>query len=155
MKTIQLTQGMVAIVDDEDFHLVVRYKWHYAEGYARTDLKGSDGKYRSVSMHRMILNTPKGMETDHINGDRLDNRRENIRVCTKAQNLRNVAKRTNNSSGMKGVYKSRNEKWVAQIRLNGKSYYLGIFSEKVEAAMAYNEAAKKFHGEFARLNVLV
>lgn len=154
MKTVQLTQGKVALVDDEDYQIVAHYKWHYAEGYARTDVKREDGKYRSVSMHRLILSTPKGMETDHLNGDGLDNRRKNIRICTKGENLRNVGRRKNNSSGMKGVYRHRDDKWVAQIRLHRKSYFLGVFSDKIEAAKAYNEAAKIYHGEFARLNVL-
>jgi hypothetical protein len=99
------------------------------------------------------MKTPKDMDTDHINGDGLDNRRDNLRVCNCAQNQRNRGKQNNNQSGLKGVsWHKKGKKWITQLKLNKKNIYLGLFKNKERAAVAYNEAATKYHGEFARLN---
>jgi hypothetical protein len=101
-------------------------------------------------MHRVILNTPDGMKTDHINNDKLDNRRCNLRVCTDAQNMRNRGKQANNTSGYKGVFWSIPAgRWRAQIRLNRKSIHLGLFYSKEEAYEKYKKAEKEYFGEFA------
>lgn len=93
------------------------------------------------------------MHSDHINGNRLDNRRENLRVCTQGENNRNKAKYRNKSSQYKGVsWDSTNKSWYAQIIINKKHYSLGHYRNELEAAKAYDEGAKKHHGEFARIN---
>ena len=106
-------------------------------------------------MHRVILKTPKGMDTDHRNGDGLDNRRCNLRICTKSQNSINRKMQSNNTSGYRGVYwHKRDKKWLAHIKIDGKKINFGYCSTKEQAAEAYNEAAKKHYGEFARLNII-
>lgn len=103
-------------------------------------------------MHREIVGTPEGMDTDHINGDKLDNRRSNLRICTHAQNGANRGPQKNGSSGYKGV-SYHCKKWRVQICINGKTKRLGGFNSLLDAAKAYDKAARKYHGEFARTNV--
>lgn len=150
MKLITLTKGKVAMVDDEDFEMLSQWKWCFGDGYAARSIRvGLNQKH--VKMHRVIANTPKGMHTDHINGDGLDNRKENLRICTNAENLRNQGKQSNNTSGFKRVgWDKRNRKWAAYIRLNYKKIHLGLFPTPELAHAAYCEAAIKYHGEFAR-----
>lgn len=156
MKTIPLSRGKFAKVDDADYEHLNQWKWHYsATGYAVRNTNGS-GKRTSVYMHIEILKPPIGMEGDHRNLDKLDNRRGNLRVCTRRQNVANRAVNKNNVSGYKGVYKeirgNRKNPFWARIRVNGKCLYLGFFPTDIEAARAYDEAAKKLFGEFAYLN---
>lgn len=157
-RTIPLTQGKVTIVDDRDFEWLNQWKWcatrtrnlWYAvrAGY-------SHQRRHTIYMHRLILNSPPNLESDHRNGDSLDNRRINLRVCTKARNQMNSHKRTGCSSKYKGVsWHSRNQKWRADIQINGKKCYLGTFANELEAAVIYNSAARKHFGEFARLNIV-
>lgn len=149
MKKIPLTQGKFAIVDNKDFKWLSQYNWVFDSRYA----KAANGKRNAVLvMHRLIMQTPKGMDTDHINGDGLDNQRKNLRVCTHAQNLANRLKQKDNTSGFKGVYWSKDrKKWMAQVRFHGKKYQ-SRHKTKEQAARAYDEMAKKYFGEFARLN---
>lgn len=152
-KEIQLSRGKVAIVDDEVYESLARHKWHCDSiGYAaRKVWKGF--KCETVRMHRALVDAPDGMVVDHINGNKLDNRRSNLRVCTRAQNLMNRGKQRNNTSGFKGVsYHKQCSKWMAFIKLNKRFINLGLFDTPEAAALAYNEAAKKYHGEFAKLN---
>ena len=153
MKRIKLTQGKFAMVDDADFEWLNQWKWHTAKGcntyYARR--AGPRPKQKPVFMHREIISPSKHLETDHRNGNGLDNRRENIRACTLTENRRNSVAYANNRSGFKGV-SSFTGKWVAQISYNNKTIYLGRFVSKVAAARAYDEGAKKYYGEFAKLN---
>lgn len=102
-------------------------------------------------MHRMLLDIPDGKQTDHINRNKLDNRKVNLRICTNSENGRNKGTRKGSLSGYKGVSKHR-DKWQARIRLNGEQTYLGIFENIIDAALAYNKAAIIVHGEFACLN---
>jgi hypothetical protein len=144
---------MYALVDDEDYERVGQFKW-FAMKTGRDYIYAIRSKGKgTVCMHRFIMNTPKDMQTDHINGDTLDNRRSNLRICTKGENLQNQRVRRDNKSGYKGVVflKSANM-YRAQIKKNGKVFYFGQFKEPREAAVAYNDAAKKLHGEFAYLN---
>jgi hypothetical protein len=112
---------------------------------------GSHKTRKRIWMHRFIMNTPDGMETDHRDMIRLNNQRYNLRTCTKAQNQRNRTKLSNNTSGFKGVT-FNNGRIQSQIKIDGKLIYLGTFPTPIKAAQAYNDAAIKYFGEFARLN---
>jgi hypothetical protein len=155
-KQIQLTQGQVAIVDDWWFDELNQHKWFadWSRGnksfYATRTPIGLFGK-QTIRMHTVVAGTPKGFHTDHINHDTLDNRSENLRICTHSQNQMNKGKRSDNTSGYKGVRKCGNS-WQAQISTNKNNYYLGSYSTPEEAARAYDEAAKRLCGEFAALN---
>jgi AP2 domain./HNH endonuclease. len=138
-----------AIVDDGDFERVNSRNWSLSTfGYV---VAGRP----QIKLHRFIMNPPEGMQIDHINGDKLDNRRENLRICTRDENLRNKGLVKKNTSGYKGLcWFPSMKKWQVRIRCNGEKLYLGYFADKKEAARVYNEAAIKCHGKFARLNKL-
>ena len=144
-------------IDEQDFQVVGGIRWLALTNpasrteYAYFPTKDRDGKKCILLMHRILLGLHHGdpRECDHINSNGLDNRRENIRVCEVLENRKNRQKNRNNSSGAKGVYKHR-DKWRAEIRSDGRKYYLGVFATLSEAAAAYAEASKKLHGEFGR-----
>lgn len=142
MKEIPLTKGFVALVDDEDYDWLMWWKWCYhSGGYARC--MGKDKPYRaSFFMHRLILNAQPGIQVDHINGDKLDNCRCNLRLVNSLQNNWNRApNKGNHSSRFRGVsWDKQNQKWLTS------------FHSEIDAAKAWNEAASKYYGEFARLN---
>jgi hypothetical protein len=158
-RKIPLTQGKFAIVDVCDYVYLMQWKWHYqkqrsSKGYAaRTDRTSGQ---RTVRMHRVILEQmgyKNFTHSDHQNRNKLDNRRGNLRSATDSQNQHNQGTRRNNTSGYKGVcWHKRDKKWQARICVNGKYIYLGYYDDSKEAALAYNEAALKYHGEFAALN---
>lgn len=159
MKKIELTKGFFALVDDEDIELVANYSWRVIPTrntmYAKAYVRGSGRKNpQQVFMHRLIMNAPKGIEVDHINGNGLDNRKENMRLCSHAQNIQNQRNTScRGSSSYRGVSWSKKDKrWVAQICKDYSNEVLGYFKNEKEAALAYNEAALKYFGEFARLN---
>jgi hypothetical protein len=109
------------------------------------------GRQVQTMMHRIISNALEGAEVDHINGNTLDNRKENLRLCTHSENIKNQKLRSNNKSGYKGVYFCKNnQKWRSSIRVNGKKFYLGSFNNPEEAYASYCDASKKYHGEFGR-----
>ena len=154
MRTILLTQGKKTIVSNKDYERLAVHKWFYSSGYAKRDV-WRNGKSKRIYMHREIANTPKGMFTDHINSDKLDNRFENLRICTKGQNEANNVKRKDNTSGFKGVtWYKRDRKWRASIGIKSKWKHLGDFENKIQAAIAYNNAATKYFGEYARINII-
>jgi len=152
MKEIKLTRGYTAIIDDEDYEKVKNIKWHYALGYAVCSIP-KNGKRVTVSMHRTIMDIPDGMEADHINRNKLDNRRGNLRTATRAQNNQNQALRKDNRYGFKGVWerKERN-KFRVRIKVNKECFYFGTYYNIVDAALAYNLASLKYHGEYGYLN---
>ena len=157
-KEIILTQGKVAIVDDEDFDELNKLKWHAdkrqnGKFYAVRKSICINGKYINQKMHRMIVGDKSGLHTDHIDGDTLNNRRSNLRICTHQQNMMNKCVSKVNKSGYKGViYVKSRKMYKASITLNRKIIQLGYFYYIKQAAIAYNAAALKYHGEFANLN---
>ncbi len=148
---IPLTRGAVAIVDKEDFERLSRHKWFLSnKGYAVRTVTVGFKKKATALMHRVILGVPPEMETDHRNRNRLDNRRQNLRVCSFRENAKNRTVNKNSRSGIKGVYWHRaRETWVALIGVNGRRLHLGCFPSKEAAASAYEAAARLHHGEFA------
>ncbi|MDQ0154944.1 HNH endonuclease [Robertmurraya andreesenii] len=155
MKEIPLSKGRVALVDDDMFDYLNQWSWFYHKnGYAMRSYR-KDGRYMKDRMHRLVLNAPKGYDVDHINGNKLDNRKCNLRIATRSQNNYNKTTQSNSSSGFKGVsWSKQRNKWRARIHVNKKEIHLGFFEYAIDAALAYNEAAIKVHGEFARLNEL-
>lgn len=154
MPYITLTNGNKTLVDNESYALFSDIKWAYSGGYVLYDQR-SKGARKKIWLHRLIANTPDGMVTDHINGNKLDNRKSNLRVCTRQQNNINVGLNKANTSGYKGVaWHKRNKKWRAIIKYNKKSIWLGLYDTKEEAAIAYNKAAVKYFGEYAFINVV-
>lgn len=142
---------MYALVDDEDYEELSRYKWSAQKNgntfYALRHLK--DEKQTTILMHAQIMQTPRGMHTDHIDGNGMNNQRSNLRVCTTAENQMNRGKQSNNTSGFKGVTRYKKQ-WQAQINVNKKLTYLGQFLTKELAHEAYIEACNKYHGEFGK-----
>jgi hypothetical protein len=151
MKYIKLSQGKRAKVDDEDYEELSKRKWSCNNGYAKSYFSYENGIQTYLWMHREILNAPKDKQVDHINGDGLDNRKENLRLCTCVENIWNRGLQKNNTSGYRGVYWHIN-KWQARIGVKGRRILLGRFDSPAEASKAYNEATQKYHGEFARPN---
>lgn len=139
-KQIPLTKGAFTLVDDDDFEWLSKHNWQLSShGYAKTGVKG-------YYMHRAILGAPPGREVDHINRDKLDNRRENLRIITNAKNNRSTPQRKDNTSGFKGVsYFKPRKCWVARIQVDGKRYYLGNYKTKEEAIMAYNRGLMEYN----------
>lgn len=153
MKEILLTQGKVTLVDDSDYEELSRFKWYYDRGYAGRSTY-TNGNQKKILMHRQILNAPLGLEVDHADGNKLNNQRSNIRICTRSQNAMNMPRQANNTSGFKGVHFDKHaNKFRAMIRINTKNKHIGHFKNVEDAAIAYNDAAKKYHGEFANSTI--
>lgn len=159
-RQIELTQGQVALIDAEDYEKVSQYKWHAAWGertrsyYAAHSewVKGS-GRPRTIRMHRVILDAPDGLMVDHVNHNTLDNRKENLRLCDQAANSANARQRRDSTAPYKGIEQDRTTgRWYAHIKVHGKRIYLGVFDEPVEAARAYDQAARVHFGEYAYTN---
>lgn len=153
MKALPLTRGQTAWVDDDVFEKVRLMSWQAQRKHAGKFYAVHADRRRPIALHRLVMNAPENMEVDHINGDTLDNRRVNLRICTDTENKWNRGKPSNNTSGYKGVYwrKSR-RRWQASIGVHHKFIYLGSFTDPAEAAKAYDEAAIKYHGDFAFTN---
>jgi hypothetical protein len=151
MKTIKLTQGREAFVDECDFERINKHKWSYhSTGYAVRRGK-LNGKKTLIRMHRFIVDAPSGVLVDHINGIGTDNRRENLRLASHKENQWNRSKNKNNTSGFKGVSRNRSG-WRARITVDNKEIHLGTFKTATQAARAYDRASKKHYGKFGRLN---
>jgi hypothetical protein len=156
-RRIPLTQGKYAIVDPEDFERLNKHKWHAVKSantfyVGRTIYAGK--KHISIRMHRQILHPPDHLFVDHINHNGLDNRKANLRLATCAQNSYNrIYFRKSNSSKYTGVsWNKQEKKWAVVIGYNKKNKFIGYFKDEIQAAKAYDQAAKEYHGEFASLN---
>lgn len=148
---ISLGNGRVAVVDLADLPLVEARKWRAQPGKGTTLYAASAG----TLMHRVILGLPKGMFVDHIDGDGLNNRRSNLRLCNNAQNTQNQRKRSGLSSRFKGVHRTKEGHWGAAIEKNGRSVYLGVYAQEELAAKQYDRAARLMFGQFAKTNEML
>jgi len=166
MKTIRISKDYTTSVSDEDYEYLSQFNWSLDTNkrkdgsgevigrYAQRSTKTEKG-YPSISMHREIMKPPKGMLVDHIDGDGLNNQRENLRICNKSQNQTNGNSRKGSSSKYKNVYFIKREKrWMVCIKDKGKLKYVGSFKTELEAGIIANIMIRKYHGEFARPNNL-
>jgi hypothetical protein len=155
MKEIPLTHGAFCLVDEQDYDNIMQMKWYLAQdGYAAKGIPHPllKGKTSRLLMHRKIMGLEHGdpRQVDHINRNRLDNRRVNLRICSRAENNRNMSLRKDSVSGRKGVsLHRRSGKWQANIQVDGTFKYLGLYSSIDDAYRAYCDAAEKLHGNFA------
>ena len=159
MRKIPLTQDKFALVDDEDFEKVNQYKWYAKRKdhifYAARHITISYKNYQMLFLHNFISPPPKGKFIDHIDGDGLNNQKNNLRVAMPIENSRNRKIDKDNISGYKGVYHRKDTgKFRAYIAINRKQYALGNFDTAIEAAKAYNQKASEVWGEFAKLNII-
>lgn len=157
MKKIPLAHNKgVALVDNEDYRTLSKHRWYIGSGpslYAYTTVRLSNNKNKVIRMHTMIIGkAPSGFETDHINRNKLDNRKKNLRFATRSQNAQNA--KLKSASGYTGVRwtEGRKKPWQVTIKFNGKSVYCGSYKNKKEAAMAYDAKALELFGPYASLN---
>lgn len=146
MKEINISKGHSVLVDDQDLERVNQYHWSFTHGYAVRNDKG-----RRIYLHRYIVNAPDNKTVDHINGNRLDNRRSNLRLCSFSENMRNCRKKRKDPSIPRGVFAHR-KRFSSKIYVSKQQIYLGSFSTKEEAARAYDIASLKYHGEYGIRN---
>lgn len=151
---ISAPSGHIFLVDEEDWDILPKRGWydhphHTGKFYMKRDYRRKPRVTKQ--MHAVIMKTPWGCGVDHINGNTLDNRRENLRICTNSQNVCNKGNYKNSISKYKGVC-PRKDKWLTQIQRNGIKMYIGLYETEEMAAHQYNLAALDLHGEFARLN---
>ena len=151
---IPLTEGKYAIVDAEDYGELRKFDWYYTHHYyaATNEIIDDSGKRKPSVMHRKIMKAAKGLIIDHINRDRLDNRKANLRIATQNQNACNKETRPHTSKYRGVSFHKALRKWQVYINHLNKRIYLGVYADEVEAAKVYDEAAKKYHGEFAMVN---
>jgi hypothetical protein len=155
MNTLELSKGYVSIVDENDYPELSKTKWSYNGcGYAiRAIWNPPKKKNHYILLHRQIMNPAKGQDVDHIKGNKLDNRRANLRLCSRSQNKANVGLKRTNTSGFKGVsFFKQTKRWRARIKVDYKATHLGFFPDKESAAKAYDAAAILHFGRFAQTN---
>lgn len=150
MKKIRLTRGQVALVDDDDYEYLSRFNWYCgSDGYAQRAFQGD----KKIFMHRVVNCTPPGYETDHINRNKLDNRKCNLRTCSNTENQLNKPVQKNNLSGYRGVcFSKKYGFWQAYISINHRVKWLGYFKDPIEAARAYDKKAFATYGKLVYLN---
>lgn len=159
MREINLSQNMVALVDDEDYEFLSQWKWHVfrhesGKYYAkRGEWDPDTKKVKTVFIHRIILNASSEVKVDHWDNDGLNNQRSNLRIVTTSQNGANVNKRPGNTSGYKGAcWHKITKKYISKLKFRGKYIYLGYFDDPVQAAKMYDFWARDLFKEFAVLN---
>lgn len=160
MKKIPLTRGKVAVIDDKDYVYVEPFKWcampNGTTWYAITNVRCPDGKQRQVRMHRLLMGVKRrdGMEVDHVNHNGLDNRRNNLRVCTHQQNMCN-GKAKRGKSRFRGLsWDASRQWWRVSLRVYGRDRYVGIYKDEMQAALGYDLAALRTHKEYACCNLM-
>lgn len=157
MNKIILTRGKYAKIDAEDFATLSVYSWYTLKtGYAATSVGGRKNK-KMIYMHRLVMDViDRFISVDHINKNKLDNRKENLRICSHKQNCSNSSKSKNlKTSKFKGVYFDKQRgKWAAKIKVNYINIFLGRFDDEIGAAKKYNKAALEHFGDFASLNII-
>ena len=156
-REIELTQGKFAVVDSADCEWLSKFKWH-AHERGRTWYARRAASTKTVFMHRAILeyhgSDLTSGEVDHVNGDGLDNRKSNLQIVSHAENIRKSRVQKNNTSGFRGVsWHKGDRRWQAFVEVDNIRKYLGSFKNKIDAALAYDQAAKKYFGRFATLNL--
>ena len=150
-------KGKIVLVDEEDIPKLGKRKWYISQrGYASRNTTVNWKRFRET-MHRLIMDAPEGLQVDHINGNKLDNRKSNLRLCERYQNMANKPPTSQNKSGYKGVYYDNRDcfmikRWVAKIRVNKKDIHIGMYKTAKEAVVAWNKKAKELLGEFAYQN---
>lgn len=161
MKEILLTQGKVALVDDEDYERLNAFKWcaHLSKKtglwYAERGYHKTKNKMFTLGMHREIMGVVSGIDIDHRDRNGLNNQKDNLRTCSRSQNEGNAKLRKDSTTGFKGVsYKKERGKFLARVQFERKRISLGYFVTPEEAALAYNQKAIELFGEFARINQL-
>lgn len=158
MKRIKLTQNKFALVDNSDYEWLNNFKWYPDKSgdknfYVVRNSKDCNGKHKKIRMHQEIMGTPRGMETDHIDGNGLNNQRKNLRICTRSQNQHNRGKYKCNTSGYKGVsWHKVKKKWSANIGVNGKLIFIGDYFTIEQAYKAYCMACQEYHKDFSKFN---
>jgi hypothetical protein len=151
MKVIKLTKDKITLVDDEDYEELSKYKWHAVRKYGNKYYAVRTYNKRPIQMHRVIMKTPLNLVVDHLDGNPLNNQKSNLRNCTASDNAQNIR----NRDGYQGVHWcSTHHKYLCYISIKGKSIHLGYFITEEAAALAYNEAALKYYGSQAKLNVI-
>lgn len=151
MKEIPVSPDKVALVDDDDFERISKFRWYYRKpGYADCSMRESVGVWKNYPMHKIILDIPNGAVVDHINRNGLDNRKQNLRICTCSEN--NMNRSSVNKYGFRGIDQRSKNSWRAEIRIDGKVIRASPFKTPEEAALAYDKMAKQYHGDFAQLN---
>jgi hypothetical protein len=156
VKEITLSDNTSVLVDDDDYERLSQWKWSAnGNGYAVRNERYEPKKYRKQYLHRAIMNAKPGEIVDHINGNTLDNRKDNLRICDLRGNAQNSRGKKRMYSQYKGVsFDKRRQKWVAQISVDTKNVSLGGFTVELDAALAYNKAATEHYGEFAQINII-
>lgn len=157
MKTIPLTQGYITVVDDDVYEWAKKFNWCVMRRnqlrHVMAHGKATKGGRKTLYLHRIISGAKSGEIVDHVNGDGLDNRKSNLRICTRRQNTLNQRKHVEASSQFKGVTLRKDKNlWQAYITVSGKRKHLKYWLNEIDAAKAYDAAAKKYFGEFASLN---
>ena len=151
-RLIPLTRGQFAIVDPDDYQYLSPFTW-FAESAYKTYYASRKQNGKLIKMHRQITNAPDHLVVDHIDHNGLNNQKTNLRLCTFAQNCRNIRSSAGKTSEYKGVHwHKKYKKWAAQITCDKKSYHLGYFKNQINAAREYDKKARQLHGQFAALN---